>query len=317
MTVLVIGSPQEPFWDALAPVRQHGEVVITDDEATARAAAGEADVIYMWDNWPLLEKIWPAAGRLRWVHCAWAGVDRILFSALLQSEVPLTRTVGIYGSALAEYALACMLHFAKRIPEIQEAQRQRAWRKLNVYELAGRTLVVLGMGDVGLTLAGKARGLGLRVIGVRRREEGAIPAEVDEAFGLSQLGEALAQADYLVMALPLTEASRHLIGAPQLARLPESAVLINIGRGGTVDEAALIEALREGRLRGAALDVFEEEPLTADNPVFNAPRLLISSHTVDTVAGWERRAIAVFNENHRRYLAGEPLQYLVDKAKHY
>lgn len=314
--LLVVGPAGEPFWDGLASLTAHFEIVIGNDEETVARAFPDAEIIYMWDNWAYLARFWDSTRALRWVHCAWAGVDRVLFPSLLESDVVLTRTAGVYGAALAEYALTGMLYFAKRLPELLSAQRERAWRKFNVSLLAGKTLVVVGLGDVGATVAAKARALGMRVIGVRRRG-GDSNAGVDRVLGFDDLDTALAEADYLVMCLPLTPRTEGLIGAKELARLKPGAVLVNIARGGVVDEAALLEALHEGRLGGAVVDVFEQEPLPPESPYFDAPNLLLSSHTVDTVAGWEQRAVSVFVDNVRRYLAGQQLANVVDKNLRY
>ncbi|MHB1134662.1 MAG: D-2-hydroxyacid dehydrogenase [Chloroflexota bacterium] len=311
--VHVFGPAEAPFWEGLAAVR--GEVDLTIGEAANDLAA--AEVLFYWVTAPPPEPLWPGLGRLRWLHSASAGVDRFLFPALLQSEVVLTRSTGVYAPALAEYALAALLYFAKRLPQMVAAQQRRAWQSISPALLAGATLGIVGLGDIGLAVARLARPLGLRVLGLRRVVVGGPPEGVDEVLAGADLPALLARSDYVVVTLPLTPQTRGLLGAEQLAHLKPGAVLVNIARGGIVDEAALLAALREGRLAGAACDVFAREPLPADDPLWEAPNLLISAHTVDNVPGWEQRAVAGFVQNLRRYLAGQPLLNVVDKGRGY
>ncbi len=315
--VLIVGLPGERFWQGLAPIAAAAEVLaIAEDEAILARHAAAAEVIFMWANVPLLAKLWPQVRALRWVHAGWAGVDRLLFPELVASDVVLTRSAGIYGSSLAEYALAAMLFFAKRIPELVANQRARTWRKVGPSDLRGKTLGIVGLGDVGMALAEKAKALGMRVIGLRRTG-GEAPPCVDRLLPLDGLAELLAAADYLVVCTPLTAQSRGLIGERELGLLKPGAVLVNIARGGIVNEQALLAALHSGRLGGAAVDVFEQEPLPPDSPFYDAPNLLISPHSMDAVPGWEDRVVGLFVENFRRYVAGEPLLHVVDKRRGY
>ncbi|MHB1416489.1 MAG: D-2-hydroxyacid dehydrogenase [Chloroflexota bacterium] len=314
--VLVIGPPDEPFWAGLDPLRERAEVVIAEDETVLGREVGAAAVAFIWTPSSVLQVLWPRAKALRWVHVAWAGVDAMLFPELVASDVLLSRSPGVYGDALAEYALAAMLHFAKRIPELEAYQRQRAWHKITPAGLRGRTLGIIGLGDVGLAVAAKAKALGMRVVGLRRTP-GEVPPAVDEVLPSDRLGELLAGADYLVLSAPLTPGTRGLIGERQFALMKPGVVFVNVARGGIVDEAALLRALAAGKVGAAAFDVFAEEPLPPTSPLYDAPNLLISSHTVDNVPGWEERAIALFVANFRRFLAGESPANLVDKRRGY
>jgi len=314
--VLVVGNPNEPFWGGLADLAGEADIAIADQQDELAARLPMAEVLFVWGNSPVLTTLWPRAKSLHWVHSAWAGVDRLLFPELVASDVLLTRTAGIYGSALAEYALAAMLYFAKGISRLVAGQRQRAWTRLAMAELRGATLGIVGLGDVGTTLAEKAKALGMRVVGLRRTG-GAAPACVDLLLPADGLGELLAAADYLALCVPLTPQTHHLVGAPELARLKRGAVLVNISRGGVLDEDALLAALHSGQLGGAAVDVFAREPLPPDSPLWDAPNLLISPHSVDNVPGWEARAVAFFVANFRRYAAGLPLADIVDKRRGY
>lgn len=315
--VLIVGPPGERFWQGLAPIASEAEILaIAEDELTLARHVAAAEVVFIWASVPLLANLWPQARAVRWVHAGWAGVDRLLFPELVASDAVLTRSAGIYGNSLAEYALAAMLYFAKRIPELMAYQRARVWRKITPTDLRGKTLGVVGLGDVGTAVAEKGKALGMRVIGLRRTG-GEPPACVDAVLPLAGLDQLLAAADYVVLCTPLTAETRGLIGERELALMRPGAVLVNIARGGVVREEALLAALREGRLGGAAVDVFEEEPLPPDSPFYDVPNILISAHTVDTVPGWEERVVALFVENFRRYVDGAPLLNVVDKRRGY
>ena len=259
--VHVLGPVEAPFWAGLAEVRAAVDLTIGEDADDLAAA----EVLFYWISAPPLEPLWPRLERLRWLHAALAGVDRLLFPALRQSDVVLTRAAGVYAPALAEYALAALLYFAKRLPTLVAAQGRHEWRQVQPALLAGATLGIVGLGEIGLAVARLARPFGLRVLGLRR-SGGAPPAGVDELLPAAELPALLARSDYLVVTLPLTAQTRGLLGAGELAQVKPGAVLVNISRGGIVDEAALLAALRDGRLAGAACDVFAREPLPARRP---------------------------------------------------
>ena len=314
--VLVWGTPGEPFWEGLAALGHLAEVIVAEDEPTVARELAEAEVLFVWSSAPRLEQLWPRVKRLRWVHSGLAGVNSLLFPALVESDVVLTRSLGVYADSLAEYALAAMLHFAKHIPLMMEAQRRHEWHKVAPADLRGATLGVLGLGDIGGGVARRARALGMHVLGLRR-SGGSTPEGITELLPAGDLPALLGRSDYVVVTLPLTPETRGLIGEREFAALKPGAVLIDIARGGIVDEAALVAALRGGRLGGAALDVFAREPLPADDPLWEAPNLLISAHTVDNVPGWEKRVVGLFVENLTLYAAGRPLTGLVDKKRGY
>lgn len=315
--VLAVGRPDAPHWQGLRAIENEAEVVVGDDPATLERYVPSAEVFFLWVGAPSLEPYWARATKARWVHSCLAGVDRLLFPAFVESDVPLTNSRGIFGEALAEYALAAVLYFAKRMPEMAAHQRAKRWQMVRTLAIAGKAITVVGLGDIGSTVARKANALGMRVTGVRRSRLGEVPPYVERIVPMERLTEALSEADFVVMTLPLTAESHHLIGARELAAMKEGAVLVNVGRGGTLDEAALVEALRSGHLGGAALDVFEKEPLAPESPLWEVPNLFISAHTVDNVAGWEDRVVDLFITNFRRYRQGQPLLHVVDKRRGY
>jgi phosphoglycerate dehydrogenase-like enzyme len=266
----------------------------------------------------VLEPIWALAPRLRWVHSRSAGLDGLLFPALVESAVPLTNARGVYSASLAEFVIAAVLFFAKDFRRMLRGQAAERWDPFDVEEIAGRTLLIVGYGDIGRAVAEKARALGMRVLALRRRpERSADDPFADEVRPLDDRLALLPRADYVVVAAPLVPESRGLLGAAELAVLKPSAVLINIGRGPVIDEGALVRALEQRRIRGAALDVFDQEPLPAGHPFYRLDNVLLSPHCADHTADWLEASMRFFLGNLERFRKGEPLQNAVDKARGY
>lgn len=264
-----------------------------------------------------------AAERLRWVHSGAAGVSGTLYPEMRRSDVELTNSAGLHAEPMAEHALAMALHFARGLDVAERARSERRWAHPELAgsggplrELAGRTLGVLGYGGVGSAVGRRAAALGMRVLGLRRRPAEP-PPEVERMFGPGGLERLLEASDVLVVALPETDETRDLLGARELALLGEEGVLINLSRGSILAEGALVPALAEGRLRGVGLDVFREEPLPEDHPLWAMDGVLITPH-VAGVSGrfWERETELIV-ENVGRYRRGEPLRNRVDKARGY
>ncbi len=252
------------------------------------------------------------APNLRWLHVFNAGVDHPVFQRFLERGVRLTTSAGASAEPIAQTALAGLLWLARGFPHWQDAQRRRSWEPLRAQEvpreLRGQTLIVVGLGGIGLELARLARALGLHVIGVRRSPaRGGEPA--DEIHPPARLRELLPRADWLALACPLTPETRRMIDADALARLPRGARLINVGRGELVHEAALVDALRAGQLAGAYLDVFEIEPLPAESPLWDLPGVIVTPHNSAASRGNERRQTEAFLRNLRHWLRGEPLAH--------
>ena len=280
----------------------------------------EADVVLGWavtaDNFAL-------ARRLRWIHLTAAGVGPALFPALIESNVILTNARGLHAVAMAEHAIGLMLSFARKLHLARDAQRERRWIQRELLtepppfrDLAGGTLALIGLGHVGRAVAERARALGLRVIALRRRPASP-PDPAHEQWPAERLSEALALADWVVLAAPLTDGTRHLLGRTELARLKPDAVLINLGRGALVDERALIEALERGALGGAGLDVTEEEPLAEASPLWNMPQVILTPHVSGLAPRLWERALEQFARNLGAYLAGRPLENVVDMRAGY
>jgi len=252
---------------------------------------------------------------LRWVHTISAGVDHILFPRLAEADVILTNASGVFNVPIAETVLAFMLAVVKRLPEFFEQQRAHRWHKLGLRELRGLTVGIIGLGDIGGEVARLCRAFGMRVLGLRRHPH---PHEhADEVLPPDRLHDLLGRADFVVIAVPLTEETRGLIGAAELAAMKPDAWLINIARGAIVDEDALLEALRERRIGGACLDVFTEEPLAEDSPFWDLPNVIITPHNSWSSPRLQEREAELFLENLRRYVEGEPLLNVVDKRMGY
>jgi phosphoglycerate dehydrogenase-like enzyme len=266
----------------------------------------------------------PLARKLRWIHSPSAAVHQFLSPEFVNSDVILTNAREVHGAVVAEQVIAMIFAVAKRIPEAVRFQQQRVWGQEAIWEkdngpreIAGATLGLVGLGSIGRNVAKHATALDMKVIAVRQREDATRPDAVHRVLPPSKLNEMLAAADYIVLAAPVTPATRHVIGREQLARMKSGAYLINVGRGSLVDEAALLEALRQHRIGGAALDVFDQEPLPADSPFWELDNLLITPHTAGMTAKLWERHYALFSENLRRYLSRQPLLALVDKRAGY
>lgn len=254
------------------------------------------------------------APRLRWVQCMYAGVDRLL-PQLAGRPVLLTSARGLHVHTMADHALLLMLAFARHLPRFLRQQERAAWEPAPARELRGGCLLVVGLGAIGTEIARRAVAFGLRVIGVKRHPA---PVEgVEAVYGPDRLHEALARADWVVLTCPLTPETRGLIGRRELQAMKPGAVLINLARGEVVDEAALVEALSSGHLGGAGLDVFAREPLPPDSPLWRLPHVIVTPHVAGSLPDYVDRTVALFVDNLRRYLDGQPLRNVVDPERGY
>ena len=228
----------------------------------------------------------------------------------------LTNARGVFDVPIAETVLAYILMIAKRLPELLRQQQAHRWHSLSLREVAGLTLGLIGTGGIGREIACRAHALGMRVLATRRHPERPVPC-VEALWPPARISELLAEADFVVLAVPSTPETRGMIGAAQLAAMRRSAWLINVARGAVVDEAALLAALRSGQIAGAALDVFAEEPLPSDSPFWEMPNVILTPHNSWSTPHLRHREAALFLDNLRRYRAGQPLRNVVDKARGY
>ena len=317
VTLLVLGDKADPRMRMLESVPTGVRVVFGQTPHDFGADLSRADAILSW--WrgrDALDPILAAAPQVRWIHANAAGLDHLVSPALAASSAIVTNSRGVYGEALGEYVIAAMLYFVKDLARLRDAQARRAWEPFEGERLAGKVLGIIGYGDIGAAIAQRATALGMQVLAYRRRP--ALSAgDPNVARVVSQLRDAVAPADFVALATPLTPETRHFFGAEQLSWMRATAVLINVGRGPAIDEPALIDALQRRAIRGAALDVFETEPLPATHPFWSMPQVLLSPHCADRVDGWLDRTMELFLANLGRFVRGEPLANIIDPRRGY
>jgi len=317
--------------DLLPPARYPGDhrgdpsfARDAEGEARWRALLDRAEVLFgvPEDSTEGLAEVVNGLPRLRWVHATSAGAGEQVRKAGLSPEalkrVVITTSSGVHAVPLAEFAILGLLAMAKELPRLIEDQRARAWPEVRrpVRELSGQTLFLLGLGEIGREVARLGKALGMRTVGFRRTE-GPPPEWVDEVHGPQRLAELAGQADAMVVSLPMTEQTAGLVDRAIIERLPASCIFVNIGRGGVVDEPALIDALRDRRIAGAVLDVFATEPLPADSPLWTLPNVLVTPHAAALSARENERIAELFADNLRRYLDGRPLRNVVEPGVYY
>jgi phosphoglycerate dehydrogenase-like enzyme len=294
-------------------------LVVSENIEVLRRSAVDADAVALAPrHGQMMRELWPHASRLRWVHTLGAGVERLLFDELAHSDVVVTNSRGLFADALAEFVIASMLWFAKDLRRVVENQRQHRWEPYTVQRLEGRTAGIIGYGGIGRAVARRAHALGMRVIATRRRTELASgDAIVTRMYEAREIDTLIAESSYLVLSTPLTASTYRLMNAARLSLMRSDAVLINVGRGDVVDERALVTSLRERSIRGAALDVFEREPLPPDHLLWSLDNVLISPHTADHTSDSHARSMAFFLEQLGHFRRGEPLENVVDKHERY
>jgi len=299
---------------------KYGELVhVPKNRAMVRAAAtpseaaevaGDAEILYAWKFPPHL---YAKAAKLKWLQVMGAGVDWAL-GPEVPPHVVVTRAPGIFGPWMAEYVIGWCSWVTQRVETYREAQRQRRWLDHVLPDrLLGKTLVIVGLGDIGRAVASAARVFGMRVVGVSR--SGRLVREADRVYKVGQLALALREGDFVVILLPLTAETTNLIGVDALAAMKPTAWLVNIARGAIVNETALREALEQRRIAGAILDVFATEPLPPNHPLWRVSNLVITPHISGPSTPEE--IAPVFNDNLARYLAGKPLRHVVDRKRGY
>jgi phosphoglycerate dehydrogenase-like enzyme len=295
------------------------EVVSAKDQEEFLRHLPEAEILY---TWTLAEKNLPLARKLRWIHTPFAGVDEALYPGLIDSPIQMTCSRGVSSAALADHALAMILAFSRGLA-VAIRDQGKGWMRERFFdahpmpvELDGKVLGVLGFGSIGRELARRGRAFGMQVNALKRNLTQSEPL-VDRLFGAKELDEFLASADYLVMTLPLTRSTEGILDERAFAVMKSTAVLVNIARGRLIQEAALKKALEAGRLAGAALDVFVEEPLPPDSFFYHHPNVVLTPHIAGLHPHYLDRATSLFIVNLGRYLKGEPLLHEVDKREGY
>ncbi|MBF8184766.1 D-2-hydroxyacid dehydrogenase [Nonomuraea sp. K274] len=283
------------------------------DTGGLAAAVTDAHALFLWDYFSsAVRQVWDRAGALRWIHVAAAGVDKLLFDELIDSDVIVTNARGVFDRPIAEFVLGSVLAFAKDVHRSHDLQLARTWKHRETRSVAGGTALVVGTGAIGREIARLLRAVGMEVRGAGRTARAADP-DFDTVVASDELALHVGWADHVVMAAPLTPATRGLIDAPVLAAMKPTAHLVNIGRGPCVVEDHLIAALAGGQIAGASLDVFETEPLPVDHPLWDTPGVVVSAHMSGDAVGWLDTLARQFTDNALRWLDGEDLVNVVDK----
>lgn len=319
-TILITARQSGPKREFLESLEREARVVIGNKPEDFADAAPEATVLFNWSSARELNRaVFLMAPKLEWVHSRNAGLDNFLFPELVDSDVVLTNGSGVFSASLGEFALAMMLYFAKDLRRMIRNQIAGRWEPFDVLMISGRTLGIVGYGDIGRETAIRARAMGMRVLALKRRlpPEGADLGPVEKTFATPQLHEMLAECDYVVVAAPLTAETKHMIGDAQFAAMKPDAVIINIGRGPVIDESALVRALQAGKLKGAGLDVFEEEPLPPGHPFYQMENVFLSPHCADNTPDWLDNAMRFFLAQYERFRRGQPLKNVVNKRLGY
>ena len=275
------------------------------------------------------DRLLARAPSLRWVHSATSGVERALTPAALARDVLVTNARGVFSRPIAEHVLLMILAISRRLPQLLELQRERTWQPLEGRELRDLTVGIVGYGSLGRAVASLAGAFGARVVAMRRNPDGPEPGidDPDEAFpvpprlervlGPDGLPDLLAESDFVVLAAPLTPETDSMIDDDALSAMKDDAWIVNVARGRLVDDRALIRALREGRIGGAALDAFAEEPLPPTSPYWELPNVIVTPHTAWSSGRVLDRSVELFCDNLRRFAAGEPLRNVVDPEAGY
>lgn len=281
-----------------------------------RDPGGAVAYFRWWTDRSILGQVLAAAPTVRWLHTPSAGVDHLLIAPVLERDITLTNSAGVHAIPIAEFVLALLLSQVKQLAGYRAAQAERRWdRDLEPQELFERTLLILGLGGIGQAIASRASAFGMRVWGSRQTPR-PLPG-VEQVVGPKEWRALLPDADVVVVATPLTSATRGMVDAAAFAAMRRSAYLVNIARGPIVDEVALLTALRDGQIAGAALDTFEQEPLPPEHPLWGLPNVTITPHATANSPRMHERQIALFLENLRRFQGGAPLLNVVDKAAGY
>jgi phosphoglycerate dehydrogenase-like enzyme len=318
--ILVLADPAEPQLAMLGKQLAGVKAIAGNSVEAFEQAAVDAGVLFNWSgSLALFRNVFGICPNLRWVHSRSVGLERSLFPELVDSPVLLTNGSGVFSASLGEFALAAILYFAKDLRRMIRNQTAGVWEAFDVMPVTGHTVGIIGYGDIGRAIAARVRPLGMTVLALKRHASptsGPDPL-VEQTYSPERRMEMLSRCDYVVVAAPLTSETRGMIGGPEFAAMKPTAVAINVGRGPVINEEALVSALSNGRIKGAALDVFDQEPLPQGHPFYKLENVLLSPHCADHTPDWLDNAMRFFIEQFRRFRKGEPLLNVVDKKLGY
>jgi phosphoglycerate dehydrogenase-like enzyme len=319
-TILVLGDPDELPRLPLEKLRSEANIVVGNSVADFENAFASTTILFNWSTpVSLFRAVFTRCPNLRWVHSRSAGLERSMFLELIESPVPLTNGSGVFSPSLGEFALAAILYFAKDFRRMIRNQMAHTWEQFDVEHIAGHTVGIVGYGDIGRAIATRVRAMGMSVLALKRRFDPSQPADplIEKLYASDQLREMISRCDYIVVATPLTVETRGMIGEAEFAVMKSSAVIINVGRGPVIDEAAMIYALSTRRIKGAALDVFDQEPLPSGHAFYALENVLLSPHCADHTPDWLDNAMYFFIDQYRRFRSNQPLLNVVNKKLGY
>jgi len=318
--ILVLSDPHESQLSLLDELSDKATITVGNSVDTFEEAAAGADVIFNWSgSLSLIRDVFLKSPNVRWVHSRSAGLERTLFPELIASDVIMTNGSGVFSPSLGEFALAAILYFAKDLRRMIRNQMAAKWEPFDVLPISGQIAGIIGYGDIGRAVASRVRAMGMHVFAVKRH----VPAQnsadpfADHIYPTERRKEMLSRCDYVVVAAPLNAETVGLIGAAEFAAMKPTSVIINVGRGPVIDERAVIDALSHHKIKGAALDVFDEEPLPAGHPFYKLENVLLSPHCADHTPDWLDNAMRFFVAQFGRFRRGEPLLNVVDKKLGY
>lgn len=308
-----VSDRQKAFISQVAP----NATVVTADIRQAADEIRDTEILVAWGQ-NNIQPFYATATKLRWIHALTAGVESLLFAETQASSVMITNSKGIHGLPMAEHVLGLMLSFTRRLNLFHLQQAQHLWKRPPVdglQEINGKTLAIVGLGSIGHEIAKKAKAMDMQVVAAKR--EMTQEPFVDRLYRPEQLLEMLSEADFVVVTLPLTEATKDLFGREQFAAMKKSAYFINVSRGGVVQEDQLKSALEKGQIAGAGLDVVVEEPLPPTSPFWDMPNVIITPHMSAVSPAYLDRALQLFANNLALYVGDKPLFNLIDKVRGY
>lgn len=309
--VICLPSPEEHINNLRTAFPEVEFRTVENDDLPASLATADAVAA-----WRIPEEAIAAASNLKWIHRGAAGVEDLITPTLRDSDIILTNSSGVHATNIAEHVLAMMLSFARGFPSLFRMQQDRVWDgsrlDTQVFELTGQTVVLVGVGEIGQAVAGRARALGMSTIGVRRRSDQGRPDAIDMMVGIERLSEVLASADHVVNSLPFTEGTQSLFDATAFDAMKMGAHFYNVGRGRTVDTDALVAAIRTGKIAGAGLDVTDPEPLPRDSKLWDLPNVILTAHTAGRTPHMWDRVFSLIETNLERYQRGGDLVNVVD-----
>jgi phosphoglycerate dehydrogenase-like enzyme len=313
-TVLVVTQDDDPQLSMLQGLRH----IVGRKPQDFASAVNDPVVIFAWSApRAVLRDVFHMCKDVRWVHSRSAGLDSVLFPELVESKVPLTNGSGVFSQSLGEFALAAILFFAKDFRRMIRNQMAGVWEQFDVEEIDTQTVGIVGYGDIGRAVAKRVRPMGMTVLAVKRHPPETPDPLIDEYYKPEDLLAMLARCDYVVASLPLTPETHHMLSDKEFAAMKPTAVVVNVGRGPVIDEAALVRALTAKQIKGAGLDVFEHEPLPPGSPMYLLENVLLSPHCADHTKDWLNQAMRFFLEQYRRFSNGEPLENVVNKGLGY